>query len=76
MADEEHQAYTHGGFHGVLEWDLNLSKQRAAKQYVSPLDFADAYALLRQREETLRYLERAYEIHEPFLVYITRQRKS
>jgi TolB-like protein len=70
LADEEHQAYSRGGFRAVIEWDLNLSKQRAAKRYVSPLDFANTYALLKQREETLRYLEGAYEVHEPSLVYI------
>ena len=49
---EQVQAYCHGGFRGVSEWRVDKLKRKAAKQYVSPADFADAYAELGHKEET------------------------
>lgn len=42
----------------------------ARKQYVSPLEFASAYARLGQNDEIFRWLEKAYEDHVPKLVRI------
>ena len=47
-----------------------MYQQRAAKRYVSPIIFAWAYAQLRRKEETLRYLEQAYEEHAPDMVRV------
>jgi TolB-like protein/DNA-binding winged helix-turn-helix (wHTH) protein len=70
LADEQHQIYTRGGFQAVLEWKLNRYKQSAANRYVSPIEFAEVYAQLRRREETLRYLELAYVQHAPYIAHI------
>jgi TolB-like protein/DNA-binding winged helix-turn-helix (wHTH) protein len=70
LADEVHQIYIRHGFQAVLEWKLNRCKQIAAKRYVSPIEFADAYARLKRKEETLRYLEAAYEQHAPFIAHL------
>lgn len=49
---------------------MDALKRKAAKQYVSPTDFADAYALLGRKEETIRYLEESYQKHAPYLVFL------
>lgn len=55
------QAYAARGYRGVGEWNLEVTKNRAKHEYVAPFDFAQAYAMLRQRDETLRYLEMSYK---------------
>ena len=64
------QVYRRGGFRAVLEWRVDGLKQKAAKQYVSPSDFADAYAVLGRKEETIRYLEKSYQERAPHLVFL------
>ena len=70
LAAEEQRAFRRGGFHATLEWNLSVYQQRAAKRYVSPIIFAWAYAQLRRKEETLQYLEQAYEEHAPDMVRV------
>jgi TolB-like protein/DNA-binding winged helix-turn-helix (wHTH) protein len=70
LADEQHQVFIRGGFHAVLEWKLNRYKQSATKRYVSPIEFAELYAQLNRKEETLRYLDLAYEQHAPFIAHL------
>jgi TolB-like protein/DNA-binding winged helix-turn-helix (wHTH) protein/Tfp pilus assembly protein PilF len=67
---EQIRAYRHGGMRGVLEWKVDRSKRMAAKRYVSPMDFADTYARLGRKEETIRYLEQSYQEREPHVVYL------
>jgi TolB-like protein/DNA-binding winged helix-turn-helix (wHTH) protein len=67
---ERVQVYRRGGFRAVLEWRPEVAKRRAAKEYVSPMEFAGMYGRLRSTEETLRYLEEAYEERSPFLVFV------
>ncbi|MGH9546061.1 MAG: winged helix-turn-helix domain-containing protein [Terriglobales bacterium] len=62
------QAFRHGGFKAVLERELSDSKSKSEKSYVSPLDFAEICAWLKRKDETIRYLQRAYEQHNPILV--------
>jgi tetratricopeptide (TPR) repeat protein len=67
---ERVQVYRRGGSRGVLEWSVDRLKRIAAKQYVSPLEFADAYARLGRKEETIRYLEKSYQEREPHVVFL------
>ena len=50
--------------------NVDRLKRTAAKEYVSPSDFADAYAELRRKEETIRYLEQSYRERSPHLVFL------
>lgn len=45
-------------------------KELARKRYVSPLEFASAYARLGQNDEVFQWLEKAYDDHVPKLVRI------
>ena len=67
---EQVQVYGRGGFRAVLEWNVDVLKRKAAKQYVSPTEFAEAYALLGRKEETIRYLEESYQKRAPRLVFL------
>jgi TolB-like protein len=67
---EQVQVYRRGGFRAVLEWEVDVLKRKAAKQYVSPMEFADAYALLGRKEETMRFLEESYQKRSPRLVFL------
>ncbi len=42
----------------MIEWRVDKLNRKAGKQYVSPADFADSYADLGRKEETIRYLRR------------------
>jgi TolB-like protein/DNA-binding winged helix-turn-helix (wHTH) protein len=70
LADEQHQVFSRNGLQAVLEWKLTRYKKSAAKRYVSPIEFAEVYAQLKRKEETLRYLELACEQHAPFIVHL------
>ena len=67
---EQIRVYRRGGFRAVLEWKVEVLKRKAAKQYVSPSDFVDAYAQLGRKEETIHYLEKSYQEHAPHLVFL------
>jgi hypothetical protein len=54
----------------VQEWRLTNLKQTASKDYVSPLDFAFAYARLGQDDEAFRWLDKAYDDHVPGLIWL------
>jgi TolB-like protein/DNA-binding winged helix-turn-helix (wHTH) protein len=67
---EQVQVYRRNGFRAVLEWKVDVLKRKAAKQYVSPMEFADTYAQLGRKKETIRYLEKSYQEREPHVVYL------
>jgi TolB-like protein/DNA-binding winged helix-turn-helix (wHTH) protein len=69
---EHVQAYRRGGFRAVLAWRVDVLKRRAAKQYVSPTEFAYMNAQLRRKEETLHDLEECYRQRSPRLVFVQR----
>ncbi len=64
------QAYESGGFKAVQELDLVSLKKKAAKQYIPPISLAYVYARLGMKEETIRYLQLAYEEHSPKLIFL------
>ncbi len=62
-----HRAWVRGGENAVVRWSIEDIKMQARKRYVSPLDVATSYAYAHDKEETLKYLEKAYEVREPWL---------
>jgi tetratricopeptide (TPR) repeat protein len=65
-----HNAYARGGFKAVLEWQLDDLKKNTSKNSTSPIALASVYAALRRRDETLHWLEQAYQGREPWLAHI------
>jgi len=69
-AAEMQRVFRRGGFRAVLEWNLSDVQRTATTKYVSPMEFAFCYARLGRKDETIRYLERAYQERTPFLVHL------
>jgi TolB-like protein/DNA-binding winged helix-turn-helix (wHTH) protein len=65
-----HQAFEQGGLRAVFELQLSDLGKKAARKFVSPLEFANVYACLKRKDEALRYLEEAHQKHAPWLVRI------
>jgi tetratricopeptide (TPR) repeat protein len=55
------RADENGGFKAVQEIDLVDLTKKASKEYVPPISVAYVYARLGMKEETIRYLQLAYE---------------
>jgi TolB-like protein len=70
LAADLRAAFTRAGNRGVQEWRLADLKQKASKDYVSPLEFAFAYARLGQDDEAFRWLDKAYDDHVPGLIWL------
>jgi TolB-like protein/DNA-binding winged helix-turn-helix (wHTH) protein/Flp pilus assembly protein TadD len=68
--DSLHRAFQHGGVKAAVEWQIRFVKARATNQYVSPVDLAELYAQLGNREETLALLEQAFGQRAPGLLWI------
>jgi len=66
------------GYHLVdqawVRMQLVWLQARSAWGYVSPLDFARAYALLGEREKAFEYLEQAFVDRSPMLVFLNADR--
>jgi DNA-binding winged helix-turn-helix (wHTH) protein/TolB-like protein/Flp pilus assembly protein TadD len=60
-----------GGYHGALRQWLGGLTRKAAHSYVTPLDFADLYARLGDRDQAFLWLRKAKEEHVPGMVWVT-----
>ena len=63
-------AFGRGGYPAVVQWKLDVLKDRSLKQYVSPVFFALLYAQVGKREEALEALAEAYAQRSPLLLWI------
>jgi len=69
-AQELRRAFESGGHKGVGEWWVKHTKSQNVNGYISPLAMANSYAQAENKEETFRYLERAYDEHSSKLVFL------
>lgn len=65
-----HQAVASGGLHAFFEARMRDHLKKAEKGYVSPYVIAFDYAYRKDKEETFRWLQRAYEQRDPWMVFI------
>ena len=49
------------GAESYWQWRLDYTQERAREQYVEPLEFADIYAQLGEKDQAFEWLEKAYE---------------
>jgi TolB-like protein/DNA-binding winged helix-turn-helix (wHTH) protein/Tfp pilus assembly protein PilF len=72
VAESLHRDYQRAGYRAAMrklyERKLDEFQQMAREEYVTPLIFADLYALLNDREQSLAWLEKAYEERSSKLV--------
>ena len=69
-SDALHAAYQRGGVPGAVEWQIKHLEATARKTYVSPVNLAELYAQLGDREKTMALLEEAYRQHSPQLQWV------
>jgi serine/threonine protein kinase/tetratricopeptide (TPR) repeat protein len=69
-AAELQHAYEIGGYRGYLHRQLSTLEVRSRRQYVSPLDFAQLYARLGDRNSAFSWLERAYKERSSWLNFV------
>lgn len=65
-----HRAFERGGDKAADQWVVNTLKARARTGYVSPMEFAEAYADMGVKDETVKYLEECYATHAPWLIMV------
>ncbi len=71
-ADAQHRAFARGGEKAVVRFGVNELKARGRQRYISPWDMALQCALLGNddKEETLKFLESAYQERSPGIVFL------
>ena len=68
------RAYQEGGWKGYWQKSLDRDLKQANREYISSYNLADDYALLGDKDQAFRYLEKAYADHEDFLTWIKTER--
>jgi TolB-like protein/DNA-binding winged helix-turn-helix (wHTH) protein len=69
-AEAARQAFARGGERAVEEWAVSDALQRTRKGYVAPYKLAQDYAFLRDKANTLKFLEQSYREHYPWLILL------
>jgi serine/threonine-protein kinase len=64
------RAYTSGGAEGFWRKQLELLKADSDKGALLDYEIAGVYARLGDNEQSVRWLEKAYRAHDPYLVYV------
>jgi len=61
MYDAMGRGYSHGGFDGAIESEVTLMLRRSRVQYVSGMEIAFRYAQIRASDQTVFWLEKAFD---------------
>jgi TolB-like protein/DNA-binding winged helix-turn-helix (wHTH) protein len=69
-AQETRREYARGGYEAVLRGRIAYFEKTSKTQYVSPVELAQSYAELKQKEKTLELLEQGFQSRDPSLLYI------
>lgn len=64
------RAFRRGGYQAVKEDNLQRLKRTAAQKYVSAERLAEFAAKAGRREEAMQELLRAFELHDPLLIFL------
>jgi tetratricopeptide (TPR) repeat protein len=72
MADAYHRAFARNGERGAAQFGVEQIQAMARKKYVSPWEMAFECAFLGPdgKEETLKFLEAAYQERSPWIVFL------
>ncbi|HSZ00093.1 MAG TPA: winged helix-turn-helix domain-containing protein [Terriglobales bacterium] len=67
------RAFDQGGYRAVAEWLLRRDQDKAREEYVSPFFLALDYARLERKDDTLHFLEGAFEERSPEMVFLEKR---
>jgi hypothetical protein len=65
-----HRAWLNGGEPAVELWGMKNIKALARKQYFETQSIASTIAFSGDNNETMKYLEASYRMHDPDLIFI------
>jgi TolB-like protein/DNA-binding winged helix-turn-helix (wHTH) protein len=65
-----HQAWITGGEPAVERWGVKNIKALARQQYLPTEFVASVIAFSSDKDETMKYLEASYRMHDPYLIFI------
>ena len=72
-AEAARRAFDQGGYRAAAEWLLRRDQDRARSEYVSPYSFALDYARLERKDDTLHFLEGAFQERYPEMVFLQKK---
>jgi TolB-like protein len=72
-AEAVRRAFDQGGYRAVAEWLLRRDQDKARKEYVSPFFLALDYARLERKDDTLHFLEGAFQERSPEMVFLQKR---
>jgi len=75
-AEAVRHAFDQGGYHAVAEWLLRRDQDKARKGDVSPSVLPLDYARLERKDETLHFLEGAFQERSPEIPSCKRDRTT
>jgi len=67
------RAFDQGGYRAVAEWLLRRDQDKAREEYVSPFFLALDYARLERKDDTLHFLEGAFQERSPEMVFLEKR---
>jgi TolB-like protein len=70
--DHVFDQYTKLGYSGVMNLEGDLLVKQSEKKYVMPADIIELYGMGGNKEKTLEWLEKGYELRDPTTPYIGR----
>jgi adenylate cyclase len=59
------------GYSAAIKVLINILEKRYKTDYFLPMDLAGCYLRIHEYEKSINWLEKAYEIHDPNMPYIT-----
>jgi serine/threonine-protein kinase len=71
LADVMAQGYEEDGYSGAMTSAAETMEAFSKQTYVSPYSIAMVYALAGDKEKTIEWLERGYEMKDPMMPYIS-----
>ena len=72
-AEAVRRAFDQGGYRAVAEWLLRRDQDKVREEYVSPFFLALDYARLERKDDTLHFLEGAFEEGSPEMVFLEKR---
>ena len=72
-AEAVRRAFDQGGYRAVAEWLLRRDQDKARQEYVSPFFLALDYARLEGKDDTLHFLEGAFQERSPEMVFLEKR---
>ncbi len=70
LAKALEQGYIVGGFKGAMISYNKVAELRSKTSFWSPFDIAQTYAIAGENEKAIKWLQKAFEVHEPALPYL------